>query len=113
VPAPTEILDLVARFEMHVEAYKAGQYNETQLRRDYLDPLFKALGWDIDNTAGHAEAYREDEIRLVEGADTSTAEAASPAPEPKPAVPPGRSTPQSEADAAHYYSFKEEPPNPD
>ena len=68
MPAPKEILDLVARFEMHVEAYKAGQYNETQLRRDYLDPLFKALGWDIDNTAGHAEAYRdvihEDAIRI-------------------------------------------------
>jgi len=68
VPAPKEILDLVARFELHVEAYKAGQYNETQLRRDYLDPFFKALGWDIDNTAGHAEAYRdvihEDAIRI-------------------------------------------------
>jgi len=35
VPAPIEILDLIARFEQHVDAYKAGQYNETQLRRDY------------------------------------------------------------------------------
>jgi hypothetical protein len=68
VPAPAEILDLIARFEQHLDAYKAGQYNETQLRRDYLDPLFKALGWDIDNTAGYAEAYRdvihEDAIRI-------------------------------------------------
>jgi hypothetical protein len=68
VPAPKEILDLVARFELHIDAYKSGQYNETQLRRDFLDPFFKALGWDIDNSAGHAEAYRdvihEDAIRI-------------------------------------------------
>ena len=68
MPAPAEILDLIARFEQHLDAYKSGQYNETQLRRDYLDPFFKALGWDIDNTAGHAEAYRdvihEDAIRI-------------------------------------------------
>jgi predicted type IV restriction endonuclease len=68
VPAPKEILDLVARFELHIDAYKSGQYNETQLRRDFLDPFFKALGWDIDNSAGHAEAYRdvihEDAVRI-------------------------------------------------
>ena len=57
--APPEILDLVARFELHLDAYKAGQYNETQLRRDFLDPFFKALGWDVDNLAGYAEAYRD------------------------------------------------------
>ena len=56
MPAPQEILELVARFERHHEAYKAGSYNETQLRRDYLDPFFKALGWDMDNSAGYDEA---------------------------------------------------------
>lgn len=59
MPAPQEIVELVARFERHHEAYKAGSYNETQLRRDYLDPFFKALGWDMDNTAGYDEAYRD------------------------------------------------------
>lgn len=52
--APAEITDLINRFEQHLDAYKAGQYNETQLRRDFLDPFFKALGWDIDNAAGYA-----------------------------------------------------------
>ena len=28
-------------------------------RRDFIDPFFKALGWDIDNEEGYAEAYRE------------------------------------------------------
>ncbi|MBL9130537.1 MAG: hypothetical protein JNG86_05020, partial [Verrucomicrobiaceae bacterium] len=68
MPAPAAILDLVARFGEHIDAYKAGSYNETQLRRDFLDPFFKELGWDIDNTAGHAEAYRdvihEDQIKV-------------------------------------------------
>jgi predicted type IV restriction endonuclease len=65
---PKEILDLVSRFEDHKEAYKSGQYNETQLRREFLDPFFKALGWDIDNTQGTAEQYKdvihEDSIKI-------------------------------------------------
>jgi hypothetical protein len=68
VSAPREILDLVARFEQQLDAYKSGQYNETQLRREFLDPFFKALGWDIDNEQGYAEAYKdvihEDAIRM-------------------------------------------------
>lgn len=69
--APAAILELVARFERNLEAYRSGQYNETQLRREFLDPFFKTLGWDIDNEQGLAEAYKdvihEDQIR-VEGA---------------------------------------------
>jgi hypothetical protein len=61
-------LDLFARFEQQLDAYKSGQYNETQLRREFLDPFFKALGWDIDNVQGCAEAYKdvihEDAIRM-------------------------------------------------
>ena len=72
MPAPKEILDLVRRFDDHREAYKSGRYNETQLRREFLDPFFKALGWDIDNTQGIAEQYKEviheDSIKI--GGDT-------------------------------------------
>lgn len=57
--APREIVDLVNRFNEHVDDYRSGKYNETQLRRDYLDPFLRALGWDVDNSQGHAEAYRE------------------------------------------------------
>jgi hypothetical protein len=66
--APKEVRDLVKRFEQNSEAYLSGQYNETQLRREFLDPFFKALGWDIDNVSGYAEAYKdvihEDAIRI-------------------------------------------------
>lgn len=33
--------------------------NETQTRREYIDPFFSALGWDVDNTAGKTNAYKE------------------------------------------------------
>lgn len=59
MPVPTELLDLVARFREQHADYKRGAYNETQLRRDFLDPLFGLLGWDVDNRAGYAESFRE------------------------------------------------------
>lgn len=51
--------DLVVRFEEQIVSYKKSDYNETQTRRDFIDPFFKALGWDMDNSQGNAEAYRE------------------------------------------------------
>lgn len=57
--APPIVTELVARFAEHYDAYRQGQYNETQLRREFLDPLFKALGWDVDNEQGYAQAYKD------------------------------------------------------
>ncbi len=48
------VQELVARFNEQLPAYKKSDYNETQTRRDFIDPLFKALGWDIDNNQGFA-----------------------------------------------------------
>jgi len=68
--APLRILALVERFERNYAAYKATKYNETQTRREFLDPLLKALGWDIDNEQGYPEAYKdvihEDAIKVGE-----------------------------------------------
>jgi hypothetical protein len=65
---PREIADLVARFEQHTESYRSGNYNEAQLRKEFVDPMFKALGWDMDNISGYAEAYKdvihEDAIKI-------------------------------------------------
>jgi len=57
--AQDKIASLVTRFEEQYQSYKHSDYNETLTRRDFIDPFFKALGWDIDNEAGYAEAYRE------------------------------------------------------
>jgi predicted type IV restriction endonuclease len=59
MPAPAALLDLVSRFREQLPDYKRGRYTETQLRRDFLDPLFRLLGWDVDNSAGYAESFRE------------------------------------------------------
>lgn len=53
------ITELVERFSDQKESYKKQDYNETLVRRDFIDPFFKSLGWDIDNSQGYAEAYRE------------------------------------------------------
>ena len=54
-----KIKSLVERFEEQKEFYKRSEYNETQTRRDFIDPFFEALGWDVDNKNGYAESYRE------------------------------------------------------
>ncbi len=59
MPVPDVIHTLIERFNDHRESYLSGRYNETQLRREFLDPLFESLGWDIYNRLGYAEAYKE------------------------------------------------------
>lgn len=54
-----KVQELVKRFNEQYPAYKKTEYNETQTRRDFIDPMFKALGWDIDNENGYGESYRE------------------------------------------------------
>ena len=59
MPAPPEIIELVERFDQYNGKYKSNSYNETQVRREFIDPLFKALGWDVDNTQAYDERYKE------------------------------------------------------
>ena len=49
MPVPQEILKLVERFDAQSAAYQSGKYNEAQIRAKFIDPLFKALYWDIHN----------------------------------------------------------------
>jgi predicted type IV restriction endonuclease len=59
MPAPKPVLDLVSQFRRNRDSYDDSHYNETQTRIQFLNPLFRALGWDVDNTAGYAEAYKD------------------------------------------------------
>ena len=56
---PDNILKLCETFSLHKEHYKSDGYNETELRREFLDPFFKALGWDVDNEHGYADSYKD------------------------------------------------------
>ena len=42
------IEDLVICFDEQIASYKKADYNETLTRKDFIDPFFKALGWDMD-----------------------------------------------------------------
>ena len=54
-----QISGLIERFERNIDAYHSPACNETQLRREFIDPFFEALGWDIANKEGHAEQYKD------------------------------------------------------
>lgn len=72
--APDAVLRLIEKFADNRERYTAPDYNETQLRREFLDPFFVELGWDVANEERVAPQYRdvihEDRIR---GSSSSTA----------------------------------------
>ncbi len=68
MPAPDSVLKLCETFADHRDHYRSGNYNEAQLRKEFLDPFFAALGWDMGNSAGLAPQYRdvihEDALRV-------------------------------------------------
>lgn len=59
MPIPQSLLDKIQQFDDNIQSYKAVSYNETTVRHDFIDPMFNALEWDVNNTQGYAEAYRE------------------------------------------------------
>lgn len=56
-----ELKRLVEQFKANLPYYKDSQhsYNEHSCRIEYIDPLLKAMGWDVSNTKGIAPQYRE------------------------------------------------------
>jgi len=56
---PQSVLDLIEKFDRNIDEYKNPNYKETMIRVEFVNPLFKALGWDVDNEAGYALAYRD------------------------------------------------------
>jgi predicted type IV restriction endonuclease len=56
---PEIVLDLVDRYNHNRDRYRRPEYNETQVRREFIDPFFEALGWDVANERGVAPQYQE------------------------------------------------------
>ncbi len=57
-----ELNRLVSIFERGLAEFKSSGYVEAQLRDDFLNPFFRALGWDLENSAGLVQSKREVEI---------------------------------------------------
>lgn len=53
--------ELVALYSTYAADYasSASEYNETQLRVDYLNPFLECLGWDVNNSAGQPTFVRD------------------------------------------------------
>ncbi len=68
---PTNVVNLVEQFQDQLQAVKSPQYKEAWVRVNYIDPFFKALGWDVHQENSGAlinkEVVHEDSLR-VEGA---------------------------------------------
>lgn len=69
--APKEIIELVNKFQRNIEAYKKSSYNEEQIKQEFINPFFEALGGDVNNKSGAAHQYRdvifEDSIKVGSG----------------------------------------------
>ena len=57
-PAPAIVHKLVETFEQNLDSYRSTK-NETELRREFLDKFFTALGWDVSNEKAYDEAGKE------------------------------------------------------
>src|ERR1700748_468568 len=69
--ARRRVVQLVRKFGEQREIRAAGDPGQTQARIEFIDPLFRALGWDVDNSKGRSplacrEVLRED-TALAEG----------------------------------------------
>lgn len=64
------IQELVDKYEADRSSYLLSSYKETPLRNDFIDPLLKCLGWDVDNDQGKTQFLRDvvqEEAIEVEG----------------------------------------------
>lgn len=59
IQAPETIHQLVDKFHYNLHEYKNPRYSETQVRVEFINPFWEALGWDVLNKAGNAMAYRD------------------------------------------------------
>jgi predicted RNA methylase len=57
--AKEKVKELARRFRYNLGVYKKSTYNETQVRQEFINPFFEALGWDVSNKQGHAEQYKD------------------------------------------------------
>ena len=64
---PSSVLDLVARYEREKTVLQSDAYGEADTRKEFIEPLFAALGWDVVNKRMYAEAYKDEtEERIID-----------------------------------------------
>ena len=65
------LISLKDKFEENIRQYKNSLYDEYNTRSDFIDQFFILLDWDMYNTQGYAEQWREvvreDKVRIQGG----------------------------------------------
>ena len=56
--APDSIARLVDKFERDKRRFQQPEYNEAQLREEFVNPFFRALGWDLGEQVLHEAGLR-------------------------------------------------------
>jgi hypothetical protein len=59
-----QIKNLIKRFEQQIETYQQSNYNEIQTRIEFINPLFIALGWDVNNEESSGNVVHEDTLKI-------------------------------------------------
>ena len=54
-----EIRELCNRFDANLDQYLRNDYKEEDVKVEFISPMFKALGWDVDNTQGFSRIFKE------------------------------------------------------
>lgn len=53
------LLKLVEAYQKHFKQYSRPDYNETEVRNDFVNPFFEILGWDVQNKKNLPQHLRE------------------------------------------------------
>ena len=56
--APDSLYQLVEKFDRDKERFTDPDYNEAQLREEFVNPFFRALGWDLGEQVLHEAGLR-------------------------------------------------------
>jgi hypothetical protein len=65
--APDVIKQLIERFDQHRDAYRAGKYNETRLRNEFLNPFFDMMSTQNPQETDHLTREIESVDRSIDG----------------------------------------------
>ncbi|MEK6863330.1 MAG: DNA methyltransferase [Nanoarchaeota archaeon] len=57
--AKEEVKKLIKIFNDNFQQYKLSTYKEAQVRIEFIDKFFNALGWDVNNKQGFSEQFKE------------------------------------------------------
>lgn len=71
--AHVRVCELIRRFQRYArDNYLQPGYQEAEARKDFIDPLLKALGWDVDHE--HEHNPYEQEVKVERGVSVARAQ---------------------------------------